>query len=123
MAELEEPVNTQPTPLACNEICWRMIVWIISLVIIVINVAVDTLTLILYFGSDEYAFFTLTLVFLSMPLLVIATASLIWLRDEDRRRDENARAEDGKFTAASVALHVALLGLAHRLAHVVITVL
>ena len=114
-------MNTQTTPLTCNEICWKMIVWIISLVIIVINVAVDTLTLILYFESEEYAFFALTLVFLSLPLLVIATASLIWLRDEDRRRDENTRAEDGQFTAASILLHVALLGLAYRLAHVAIT--
>ena len=102
------------------EICWKIVIWIVSLVIMVVNVAVDIIILILYIESGEYAFFAFTLIFLSLPLLVIAAASLIWLRDEDKRKDENTRAEDGQFTAASVILHVALLGLVHRLARGII---
>lgn len=112
--EHQGSADNQSTPLTREEICWKIIVWIVSLVIIVINVAVDILVIILYIESEQYAFFAFTLIFLSLPLLVIAAASLIWLRDEDMRKDENTRAEDGQFTAASVVLHVALLGLVQR---------
>ena len=118
-------VNHQEQPgtsLTRDEICWKIVIWIVSLLIIVVNVAVDIILLILYIDSEEYAFFAFTLIFLSLPLLVIATASLIWLRDEDKREDEHAQAEDGQFTAASVILHVALLGLVHRLAHSIVTI-
>ena len=112
--EHQGPTDNQSTALTRDEICWKIIIWIVSLVIIVGNVAVDVIILILYIESEEYAFFAFTLIFLSLPLLVIAAASLIWLRDEDMRRDENTRAEDGQLTAASVILHVALLGLVQR---------
>jgi len=110
-ADNEEQVTVSLTR---PQICWRIIIWIVSLAIIVINVAVDIITLILYVDSEKYVFFAFTLIFLSLPSLVIAVASLIWLWDEDRREDENTRAEDGQFTTTSCLIHSALLGLAYR---------
>lgn len=112
----EHADDPQPVTLTRNEICLRIIIWIVSLVIIVVNVAVDILTLILYYDSEEYVFFAFTLTFLSLPPLIIAVASLIWLWDQDKSlEDENIRAEHGQFTTTSVVLHLALLGLAYRL--------
>lgn len=101
-------------PLTHLQICWRIVIWNLSLAIIVVNVAVDIVTLILYYDSEEYAFFALTLIFLFLPTLVIAVASLVWLWRADKREDENARAEDGQFTVVSFVLHLALLGLVYR---------
>lgn len=102
-------------PLTRSQICWKIMIWIISLVIIVVNVAVDIITLILYYDSDQHVFFTLTLIFLAIPPLVIGVASLIWLWDEDRREErENSRAENNQVTVTTFCLHVALLGLAYR---------
>lgn len=100
--------------LTCPQICWRMVIWIVSLAIIVVNVAVDIITLILYFDSEERVFFSLTLTFLFLPTLVIAVASLIWLWDEHRRLDATSRVEDDQLTIVSVLLHVTLLGLVFR---------
>ena len=104
----------ESTTSSLTHIRWRMLIWIISLGIIAINVTVDIVTLILYYDSEEYAFFALTLIFLALPSLVIAVSSLIWLRDADKRLDENVQAEQGQFNMVAVLLHLTLLGLVYR---------
>ena len=100
--------------LTCSQICWKMALWIISLLVIVINVAVDILTLIAYYDSDEFVFFSLTLAFLSVPPLLMAVASLVWWWDEDNMIGSDDRAERGQVTATSCLLHLMLLGPAYR---------
>lgn len=108
----------QVTTLTHREICGKMLIWIVSLVIIVVNVVVDIITLILYFDSEEYVFFALTFIFLILPSLVIAVTSLVWLWDADKsldgREEERTRSQDGEVTVTTILLHLTLLGLVYR---------
>ena len=100
--------------LTCSQLSWKIVVWVTSLLVIVINVAVDVLTLVAYYDSDEFVYFSLTLTFLCVPPLLIAVASLVWWWDEDKTINNDARAERGQVTATSCLLHVMLLGPAYR---------
>jgi len=106
--------DNQTDSLTCSQLCWKMLLWIISLLVIVINVTVDILTLIAYYGSEEFVFFAFTLAFLCVPPLLIAVASLVWWWDEDKTIGSDARAERGQVTATSCLLHVILLGPVYR---------
>lgn len=117
-SEHEGTTVSQEVPLTHTEICGKMVIWIVSLLIILVNVVVDIITLILYFDSEEYVFFALTFIFLAVPSLVIAVASLIWLWDADRtpgREEERTRAKDSELTSTTVLLHLTLLGIVYRL--------
>jgi len=114
MLQHQRSEDNQTEFLTCSHLCWKIILWIISLLLIVITVVVDILALIAYYSSEEFVFFSFTLVFLCVPPLLIAVASLVWWWDEDKVLNSDARAERGQVTVTSCLLHVISLGPAYR---------
>ena len=70
-----------------------------------------------------YVLFGLTLAYIAVPTVVVATISLIWYYDMDRRfralkkrtnQDAALERHTSKFTPGAVLMHVLLLGVIYR---------
>lgn len=107
----------------CFVSCWRVCSWLVSIVLYILEILVLAWAAFTYGNSDLYLLFGLTLAYLPLPTVILATVSLVWYYNLDRyhrrRRDRNPHdlslgEYKKKLTGGAIALHVFLLGMVYR---------
>lgn len=110
----------------CLGSCWKVISWTFSVVAYIIELFVYVWVAYIYAKSgfsQKYYLFGLSIGFLVLPTVVIASISLVWYYNLDRfhrqRRERDPHNMEfieyrKKFTFCTLLLHVLLLGVVYR---------
>lgn len=108
------------------ESCWKVISWTFSIVTYIIELFVYVWVAYIYATStfpQKYYLFGLSIGYLVLPTVFIATISLVWYYNLDRfhrrRRERDPHNLEfleyrKKFTVWSLVLHIMLLGVVYR---------
>ena len=122
--------SSQPNQSCCNKscpgTCWNILSWTFSIITYIIEFFVYIWAAYFYAKSEyreNYVLFGLTIGFLALPTVIVATTSLIWYYNLDRfhrrRRERDPHNLEfieyrKKFTFGALLLHILLLGLVYR---------
>ena len=122
----EENINTNNDlhpALQCMGSCWGVCSWLVSIVLYILEILVLVWAAYTYAVHDLYLLFGLTLAYLPLPTVILATVSLVWYYNVDRfhrrRRERDPHNLSfgeyrKKMTAGAVILHMLLLGMVYR---------
>ena len=106
--------------------CWQVMSWMMSIVLYIVEFFVYIWVAYFYSTSmytNRYVLFGLSLVFLVLPSIFVASVSLVWYYNLDRfhrrRRDRDPHNLEfieyrKKFTLWALVLHILTLGLVYR---------
>ena len=120
------PANNSGTVGSCLSSCWRVISWTFSIVMYIIELFVYVWVSYIYAKSNftaRYYLFGLSVGFLVLPTVFVATISLVWYYNLDRfhrrRRERDPHNMEfiehkKKFTIWALLLHIVLLGVVYR---------
>jgi uncharacterized membrane protein len=109
--------------LLCLRSCWRVLSWLLSIILYIVEILVLAWAAYTYGNNDLYILFGLTLAYLPLPMVILATVSLVWYYNLDRfhrrRRDRDPHNLSfveyrKKLTVGAITLHVFLLGMVYR---------
>ena len=109
--------------LTCLRSCWRILSWLLSIILYIVEILVLAWAAYTYGNNDLYVLFGLTLAYLPLPTVILATVSLVWYYNLDRfhrrRRDRDPHNLSfveyrKKLTVGAITLHVFLLGMVYR---------
>ena len=109
--------------LSCLLSCWRVCSWLVSIILYILEILVLAWAAYTYGNGDLYLLFGLTLAYLPLPTVILATVSLVWYYNLDRfhrrRRDRDPHdlslgEYKKKLTGGAIALHVFMLGMVYR---------
>ena len=107
----------------CMGSCWRVCSWLVSIILYILEIVALVWAAYTYATGDLYLLFGLTLAYLPLPTVILATVSLVWYYNVDRfhrrRRERDPHNLSfgeyrKKLTAGAVVLHVLLLGMVYR---------
>ena len=116
-------LGTMDEDYGCCSSCWYIFSWVISLVLYIVECFVAIWVAYTYASNNMYVPFGLSLGYLALPHVIIVTISLTWYYKLDRfhRKRKESDPHDlefieyrRKFSAATVILHILLLGMVYR---------
>lgn len=121
------PNFQRPSRCSCLGTCWQILSWMLSIVLYIVEFFVYIWVAYFYAMSDSYpnkfVLFGLSLGFLVLPSIFVASVSLVWYYNLDRfhrrRRERDPHNLEfieyrKKFTLWALVLHILTLGLVYR---------
>lgn len=120
------PNFQRPSRWACLGTCWQVLSWMVSIVLYIVEFFVYIWVAYFYATSmypNRLVLFGLSLGFLVVPCICVATVSMVWYYNLDRfhrrRRERDPHNLEfieyrKKFTLWTLVLHILTLGIVYR---------